>query len=208
MTTHDPVRNTGPIGTFEYAVATETWTWSEQLFTIHGFGPGDVVPTTELLLAHKHPDDRETAAETIRKARATGEPFAFWHRVVDAQGNHRQVLSVGSGVIGPDGHVQVVRGYMADLSEAVRRSAAREVDEALEGISQSRAVIDQVKGALMLTYKVDADTAFAMLRRYSQLVNVKVREVAREFADALPVDGFPEDSRPVWDRLAEPRDDA
>jgi len=202
VTTHDPVTGTGPIGTFDYTLATETWHWSEQLFGIHGFGPGDVVPTTDLVLAHKHPDDREVAARAIEEVRSHGTPFTLWHRVVDAAGAHHQVLTVGAGVRDETGTLVGVRGQMVDLTEAVRRFATREVEEAIEGLSQSRPVIEQVKGALMLTYRLDADAAFALLRRYSQYVNVKVRDVAREFVDALPVHGFPPGTRATWDRLA------
>jgi len=202
VTTHDPVTSTGPTGTFDYTVATETWRWSEQLFAIHGFGPGDVVPTTELVLSHKHPDDREAAARTIERARSTGDPFALWHRVVDAAGHLHQVVVVGSGVHDESGAVVAVRGHMVDVTDAVRRTAAREVEDAIDGLSQSRPVIEQVKGALMLTYRLDADAAFGLLRRYSQLANVKVRDVAREFVESLPVHGFPLGSRATWDRLA------
>lgn len=206
MTTPDPVNATGPVGTFDYTLASDTWQWSEQLYAIHGFAPGDVVPTTELLLAHKHPDDREAAQRVIAQSRTTGDPFALWHRVVDADGVHRQVITVGAGVRDGAGALVGVRGHMVDLTEAVRRSAAREVEEAIEGLSQSRPVIEQVKGALMLTYRIDADAAFALLRRYSQLVNVKVRDVAREFVESLPVGGFPRGTRETWDRLAHERD--
>lgn len=203
MTTLHPVTNTGPIGSFEYAVATDTWVWSDELYAIHGFTPGDVVPTTDLVLSHKHPDDRDEVVRVIRQVREDGRPFAVWHRLVDASGTERQVVSVGSGVPGPSGVVVLIRGHMVDLSDAVRRAAAREVDEALEGLSQSRPLIEQVKGALMVTYQLDADSAFSLLRRHSQLVNVKVRDLAREFLEHVSSPGgLSAESRATWDRLA------
>ena len=39
---------TGPYGPFTYTVATGAWWWSDDLYRIHGFEPGDVVPTPAL----------------------------------------------------------------------------------------------------------------------------------------------------------------
>lgn len=47
------------VGRFEYRYDTDTWTWSDTVARIHGYEPGEVEPTTELVLSHKHPDDLE-----------------------------------------------------------------------------------------------------------------------------------------------------
>jgi hypothetical protein len=202
VTTLDPVTNTGLAGWFNYTHATDSLVWAEAVYAIHGFAPGDVLPSVDLVLSHKHPEDRPLAERAIREVCATGRPFSLWHRVVDASGKLREVLSVGAGIVDDQGLVVGVSGYMADLTEAMRRSAAREVEQAIDGVAQSRAVIEQVKGALMLTYSLDAEAAFVLLRRYSQLVNVKVRDVARDFVNAMPTTGFPAGTRETWDRLA------
>jgi len=49
---------TEAVGRFSYDVPTDTWWWSTSLYTVYGFAPGEVVPTTALMLAHQHPDDR------------------------------------------------------------------------------------------------------------------------------------------------------
>ena len=70
----------------------------------------------------------------------------------------------------------------------------------MELMSQSRPVIEQAKGALMVTYGLDADDAFLLLRRYSQQVNVKVRDVARAARrGAADGGGLPLGSRAVLD---------
>lgn len=198
MTTSIP----GPAGTFHFARRTGTWTWSEQVYAIYGFTPGDVVPTTELILSHQHPEDRGEVRQLLEDALETGRPHSVWHRLVDAHGTTRQVVTLSVGDFGADGALEGVSGFLVDLSEAVRRTTAREVDETMEMMSQSRPAIDQAKGALMLTYRVDGEDAFTLLRRYSQLVNVKVREVAREVVEALAEGDLPVGSRATWDALA------
>jgi hypothetical protein len=193
--------NTGPFGSFRYSFLTETWWWSEGLFQIHGFAPGEVVPSTDLLLVHKHPDDRDVVQAALRAVLDTGEPFAVWHRVVDAQGTVHQVVSVGEGVRDPSGRLTGVRGHMVDLTGALRRSSAAEVEEAVEALSESRPVIEQVKGGLMATFGLDPDSAFEVLRRYSQATNVKVRDLARRMVEAMTGGQFPVGERQMWDDL-------
>lgn len=204
MTTSIP----GPTGTFHFARDTGTWTWSEETFSIYGFAPGDVVPTTELVLSHQHPEDRAEVERLLTEALESGRPHSVWHRIVDAQGSTRQLLTLCAGDVADGGAPAGVTGFLVDLTEAVRRTTARDVDEALELMLQSRPTIEQAKGALMLRYGLDSDEAFALLRRYSQRANVKVRDVARSVVQATADGDLPVGTRATWDSLAaEQKDD-
>ena len=57
----------------------------------------------------------------------------------------------------------------------------RQLQEALD----SRVIIEQAKGVLMATERVDADAAFERLKIRSQRTNRKLRIVAQEVVDAL-----------------------
>jgi GAF domain-containing protein len=57
----------------------------------------------------------------------------------------------------------------------------RQLQEALD----SRIVIEQAKGILMASERVDADAAFALLKNRSQRTNRKLRVVAQEVIDRL-----------------------
>lgn len=169
---------TGPFGPFVYTVATKRWWWSDDLFRILGFEPGQIVPTTKLLVAHKHPDDAAVATAIIENALSSGEPFALWHRVLDARRRTRCVVSVGDGVRDADGVLREVRGFMVDVTGSQRSQTARDVDEAVRRSAESRGTIEQAKGVIMACLGVDADRAFALLKRHSQDTNEKLRDVA------------------------------
>ncbi len=194
--------NPGVTGAFHYATASGTWTWSDAMFALHGFTPGDVVPTLELVIAHQHPEDRAAVEAMFAEAIATGEQFTLWHRLLDADGSARQVLTVGGGELGPVGEVVGISGYVADVTEAVRVTTSRHVDEAMRQLGQSRPMIEQAKGALMMRYGLDDDGAFTLLRRYSQLTNLKLRDLAREIVAGAPQARLPGELDTVWDRLA------
>jgi hypothetical protein len=47
-------------------------------------------------------------------------------------------------------------------------------------IAANRAVIEQVKGILMMVYRIDADAAFDLLKWRSQEANIKLRALAEQ----------------------------
>lgn len=55
----------------------------------------------------------------------------------------------------------------------------------------SRKLIGQAQGILMERYRIDDATAFAVLKRYSQDRNVKLRLIARQLVDELPQEPHP-----------------
>jgi hypothetical protein len=54
---------------------------------------------------------------------------------------------------------------------------------AVELSAATRATIEQAKGALMITYGLDEDEAFALLRWHSQHSNIKLRDIATAITD-------------------------
>jgi hypothetical protein len=176
---------TGPYGPFRYTVPTATWWWADDLYRIHGFEPGDIVPTTDLLVAHKHPEDAAVATAIIQNALTSGQPFALWHRIIDARQRTRTVVQVGDGVHDASGTLVEVRGYMVDVTGSKRSQTARDIDEAVRRSAESRGTIEQAKGVLMATLAIDADRAFSVLKRQSQNGNVKLRDLAALLLDVL-----------------------
>ncbi|HEU4946776.1 MAG TPA: GAF and ANTAR domain-containing protein [Kribbella sp.] len=73
---------------------------------------------------------------------------------------------------------------------SVALSQARQESTLWQAID-ARKLIGQAQGMLMERFDLDADQAFAVLRRYSQDYNVKLREVAQRLVETrrLPTDG-------------------
>ncbi|CAM3309998.1 GAF and ANTAR domain-containing protein [Kibdelosporangium persicum] len=62
-----------------------------------------------------------------------------------------------------------------------RYQQVRELADNLEAAMRSRAVIEQAKGILMATHKIDDETAIQRLINHSQNTNTKLRLVAADF---------------------------
>lgn len=167
-----------PIARFRFDPRDGTWWWSEGMYALHGFAPGEVTPSTALLLAHKHPDDLVQVETTLRKVLATGEPFCCRHRIIDSTNKVRTVLSLGEGQVDDEGEIFVVTGYFVDLTASLRRDIEVESREAVRKSARSRADIEQAKGMLMAIFSIDQDAAFDLLRWHSQHTNTKIASLA------------------------------
>ncbi|MFD7311986.1 PAS and ANTAR domain-containing protein [Promicromonospora sp. NPDC059942] len=173
------------VGRYRYDVATDEWWWSDEMYRIHGFEPGDVVPTTALILAHKHPDDppagRQAPAGVVT---ATGQPFSSVHRIMDARGQERTVVVVGQGRRDPDTRrvVELV-GYFIDVTAGIKAQANRAANSSIQAAAATRAPIEQAKGIIAFALGIDSAEAFQRLRSASNDTNVAVRDVARQIVE-------------------------
>jgi len=173
----DAARQTGR---FVFHVADERWEWDDDVFAIHGYRPGEVEPTTELIMRHKHELDRELVEQTLQEAIGDGAPFNVYYRIL-VGGAVRNVVLCGEGQYDGDrssGKVDRLVGYYLDLTPELEAETTAAADAAVAASAASRDKIEQAKGILMLGYGLDADAAFAMLKWWSRNRNVKVREVA------------------------------
>jgi len=184
------------VGKFQYFIGGQRWVWSDQVARIHGYEPGAVTPTTELLLSHKHPDDRAKVAEILERVH-TGGRFSSRHRIIDASGRTHWVVVVGDRMVDEADEVIGTEGFYVDVTDSLQS----DVTEVMSGVVESRAVIDQVKGVLMVAYGVDAERAFDILKWRSQTTQTKLRTVAAQLLDALMRQGLSADTTGVLDRL-------
>jgi len=169
--------NTPPgTGQWRHDLATGAWWWSPETYRIHGFEPREVVPTTGLVLAHKHPEDREAFAQLLAAARATGAPFHSLHRIMDARWRERVVE---------------LMGYLVDATATMADRAEALAGDHIRAAAAHRGGIEQAKGILSVTHGLTIDEAFELLRKVSNDHNVPVRTLSARLVNLgriLPVD--------------------
>jgi PAS domain S-box-containing protein len=171
------------VGRFQYDYGTDTWTWSDAVARMHGYEPGEVEPTTELMLQHRHPEDVANVTASLTKTKA---PFSGRHRIVTKAGDIRNVVVVGEVVKDDDGEILATRGFFVDVTAAVKEDVQKGVTDELQNIVAHRAVIDQAKGMLMAIYDISDDAAFEVMRWRSQEMNVKLYDIATELVAQVP----------------------
>jgi PAS domain S-box-containing protein len=182
------------VGAFRFYFDDERWEWSDQVQRMHGYQPGTVTPTTELVLSHKHPEDRDQIAQTIATIRRTGQPLSSRHRIMDTSGKVRSVIVVGDKLRDERGRVVGTQGFYIDTTPD-EREQQDQLAAQLAAIAESRAVIEQAKGVLMAIYGITADRAFEILAWRSQETNIKLRELASRFVAAISASHLSPESR-------------
>ena len=172
------------VGGFRFWFVGQRWEWSDEVARMHGYEPGAVVPTTKLLLSHKHPDDRAHVQDLLDYALQSEGSFSSRHRFIDTAGKVHDAIVVADRMLDEAGAVLGTAGYYIDLTttfDETRHETRQEVlDEALPDLFESRAAIEQAKGVLMYVYRVSADQAFRVLQWRSQETNVKLRALAKQ----------------------------
>jgi PAS domain S-box-containing protein len=176
-------------GTFFIDALTGVMTWSDEIYRIHGYERGEVVPTLELVLAHKHPDDRDRLRKMNGDLVQTGGHFSSYHRLIDSHQREHRVLTSGEAVRDGNGRLLSIAGIMVDLTSTVRSEAEEATKEAVAGAVRTRAVIERARGILMGRLGIGADAAFALLCAYSNHTNKKLAAIAFQLV------GLAEDSR-------------
>lgn len=166
-------------GWFRFYFDDDRWEWSPEVEILHGYEPGTVTPSTELVLSHKHPGDREHIARLLAEIRGGHQAFSSRHRIVDAAGTIHHVIVVADTLSDADGAVVGTHGFYVDITPS-QDSEQRRVAAAIAEFAENRAMIEQAKGMLMVVYGITADAAFDLLRWRSQEANVKLRLLAEQ----------------------------
>lgn len=185
---HDLLPSGLPVGGLRIDLSSGKSEWSDQVYEIHGFVPGEIVPSVDVLLTHVHPEDRGRVTGLLADLRTAGHGvLGSMHRILDAQGDDR-VVSLTGQVREREGSPAELVGYLLDVTRPQREIADQRATSAIAAAAASRASIEQAKGILMALRQVDADEAFATLRRRSNDLNVPLRAVAGTLVER--VQGF------------------
>lgn len=172
------------MGWFRFYFDEQRWEWSEELQRLHGYQPGTVAPTTELVISHKHPGDRDEVAANIDDITHTRGAFSSRHRIVDAGGAVRWVVVIGDQFFDDTGAVIGTHGFYVDVTPA-RHLHEDIISAQVREIADKRASIEQAKGMLMFIYDIDEQVAFDLLKWLSQENNVKLRTLAKQISSDL-----------------------
>lgn len=189
------------VGSFRFYFADQRWEWSDQVQLMHGYRPGSVTPTTELVLSHKHPDDRGPVAATIGDILHTQKAFSTRHRIIDTSGKVHHVVVVGDRLLDDYGAVTGTYGFYVDVSPLPGQEHQDLVSARLAEIAENRAGIEQAKGMLMLVYGIDGEAAFNLLKWLSQESNVKLRQLAEQITEDFCAARQAVAAQPEFDQL-------
>ena len=124
------------LGSWEWEVATDKVTWSEELYRIYQLDPATFPATFAGYLAQVHPEDRQKTQSEVERAFRDCSSFDHVERVVRPDGSVRILRSRGRAIGDPTGRVVRLVGTCQDITElketedALQRAQVR-LEEAL-----------------------------------------------------------------------------
>jgi PAS domain S-box-containing protein len=115
-------------GLYHRNVVDEQTTWSDELYRLLGYEPGEVAPDSELYVEHVHPEDRVRVLQEVSDARAERRPvLRSRHRIVQRQGGIRSVDLRAQLVSDPAGRLLYASGVVRDVTDEVERERHEEL---------------------------------------------------------------------------------
>jgi diguanylate cyclase (GGDEF)-like protein/PAS domain S-box-containing protein len=116
-------------GNWEWVVAEDKVTWSDELYRIFGLQPGEFAATFDAYIERVHPDDRGWVGELVQQTLQTQEPYLVEHRIVLDDGTARTLRCHGQAVAAEGGEVMRLVGVCQDITElAVAEQARRDAE--------------------------------------------------------------------------------
>ena len=112
-------QSTARIGSWEWDVATDVVTWSEQLYRIYNVTPDEFEATYRGFLDFIHPDDRAMVEAAVSSVFAGEDDFAWDGRVIPRGGSVRWVRGLGRVERDAAGSPTRMGGTAQDITERV-----------------------------------------------------------------------------------------
>jgi diguanylate cyclase (GGDEF)-like protein/PAS domain S-box-containing protein len=150
------------VGSWEWDVASDTVTWSDELYRIFGRTPEEFENTYESFLQYVHPEDMEHVRETIRHAYESGKPFAFEHRLVRPDGTVRTLQARGEVITNESGEKVRLAGTAQDVTERKaleERLEHQAFHDLLTGLPNRHLFVDRLGQALRRTRRRNRNVA-------------------------------------------------
>lgn len=107
----------GRLAIFDMDVPTGQFIWTEEVFRMLGYEPGEVKPSFEAFTARIHPDDIEVIREANAIAEAEGRLYSHSYRIVLPSGELRWCSIDGRYFHDQNGAVVRLVGVMQDTTE-------------------------------------------------------------------------------------------
>lgn len=150
------------VGTWEWDVAADTVTWSDQMYRIFRVKPDGFAATFDGYLGCLHPDDRAAARATVEHALTDAQPYAADYRVLSEEGEQRWVHCRGRAITDDDGAVIRLLGTSQDITERKQVEhwlAHQALHDPLTGLPNRSLLFDRLSHAMSRTARSKRHTA-------------------------------------------------
>lgn len=114
------------IGSWEWDIPANRVRWSDQMYRMLGYTPGEFEATGDAYTEHVHPDDRALVGQKSEEALETKQPIDYEHRMIRRDGTPLIVHLRGRIVTQENGQATRMIGTLQDVTQQREQEALRE----------------------------------------------------------------------------------
>jgi PAS domain S-box-containing protein len=159
------------IGSWEWDILANKVLWSDELYRIYGLEPESVEVTYESYIQRVHPEDRDSAASSIRAALEGKDEFEFQERIVRPNDEVRVLQSKGYVIRDESGLPRRMIGTCHDITE--RKRDELELERRMEELHRSNRELSVLSYAASHDLKEPLRTIVSNV----QLIQSRLREI-------------------------------
>ena len=115
--------------------------WSDEVYRIFGYEPGEIAVTNELFFAHVPAEERPRIAEAVSRALAERQTYRLEHRIRRKDGEERIVCEHAHAYFDPSGRPVRLVGAVQDVTDRKRAEEALRLSEERLRLTQAAAQI-------------------------------------------------------------------
>jgi PAS domain S-box-containing protein len=181
------------IGSWEWDIATDTVTWSNELFQIFQRDPREVAPSFAEQTAFYHPDDMVRLQKAVEATLADGTPYTLELRVIRKDGETRVCVARGYPEIVRSGRPVRLFGSLQDITESKLTEKALKESEnlyrslfenMLNGFAYCQMIFKEGRSQDLLYLSVNK--AFEKLTGLKNVAGRKITEVIPGIKESNP----------------------
>jgi diguanylate cyclase (GGDEF)-like protein/PAS domain S-box-containing protein len=161
------------IGSWEWDITNGTLNWSDEVYRIFGYRPGEIEATYSAFLQAVHPDHRETVEQAVRNSVEQGAPYEVEHAIIRQDGSEHYVREVGEVIYDDQRNPLRMLGTVHDITKRKRAEQVnRQLGHIFDNASNEIYLIEPENLQIIEanhTAEQRLDYASATLRRLSYL---------------------------------------
>ncbi len=177
----------GRIGNWEFDIATQKITWSDQTFRLYDRDPALGPPTPQEEAEYYSPEQQRRLQEYVCLAKAEGKSFQYDFEAMLKSGAHVFFSATMQPITDDEGRVVKLFGTVQDITNRrIVEEQLRQMNQFLDSIIENIPLIISVKDARSLSY-------LRVNRTFEQAVKLKQSEIVGKTLEqfSFPFQSFP-----------------
>jgi len=169
------------IGNWKWVMATDTITWSEELYRINGRDPDSAVPSFSEMSSCYKPESWKRLNETVTEAIQNGEPYELELEIVLPDDTTRYTVVRGEADWDDDGKIIGLQGTVQDITER------KQTEKALSQSNELNALFMKYSPIYAFIKEVSPTESRVLIasENFSNMIGIPSSEIVGKTMDEL-----------------------